>query len=185
MAPGRSLVGSAADAWVVGQHQSQPYEDSIMADTVNWISDELTVNTTLDLAGSVEQPKRLVFFYVNGFALPIAERNPNNTIFTGTTARLVKWFKEALPRSWEQLEAWDTKLRINLMEEEVEGFLEYPEITLIRFIDDMVTCQKANRQIREVAYGLPSFFVEEGLNMNYAMIRGRKVPIISLMHMGL
>ncbi|VFR11150.1 hypothetical protein SPFM7_00087 [Salmonella phage SPFM7] len=185
VAPGRSAVGSAADAWVVGQHQSQPYEDSIMADTVNWISDELTVNTTLDLAGSVEQPKRLVFFYVNGDALPIAERNPNNTIFTGTTALLVKWFKEALPRSWEQLEAWFTKLRINLMEEEVEGFLEYPRITLIRFIDDMVTCQKANRQEREVAYGLPSFFVEEGLNMNDAMIRGRKVPIISLMHMGL
>ncbi|VFR12017.1 hypothetical protein SPFM9_00088 [Salmonella phage SPFM9] len=143
MAPDTTLVGSAADAWVVGQHQSQLNGDSIMADTVNWISDELTVTTALDLAGSVEQPKRLVFFYEAWFALPIAERNPNNTIFTGKYPRLVKWFKEALPRSWEQLDRQDTKLRINLMEEEVEGFLDMNEITLIRFIDDMVTCQKA------------------------------------------
>ncbi|VFR14664.1 hypothetical protein SPFM20_00087 [Salmonella phage SPFM20] len=185
MAPGRSAELCAADAWVVGQHQSQPYEEIKMADTVNWISDELTVNTTLVGTGSVEQPKRLVFFYVNGDSITIAERNPNNTIFTGTTALDLEWFKEALPRSWEQLEAWFALLRINLMEEEVEGFLEYPRLVMIRFIDDMVTCQKANRQDTKLAYGLPSFFVEEGLNMNEITLRGRKVPIISLMHMGL
>ncbi|VFR13125.1 hypothetical protein SPFM12_00095 [Salmonella phage SPFM12] len=134
-----TLVGSAADAWVVGLVFFYVNGDSIMADTVNWISAIFTGTTALDLAGSVEQPKRCWEQLEAWFALPIAERNPNNIEGFLEYPRLVKWFKEALPRTCQKANRQDTKLRINLMEEEVEEGLNMNEITLIRFIDDMVT----------------------------------------------
>ncbi|VFR11725.1 hypothetical protein SPFM8_00093 [Salmonella phage SPFM8] len=185
VAPGRSAELFKFHAWVVGQHQSQPYEEIKTGYSVNWISDELTVNTTLVGSAAVEQPKRLVFFYVNGDSIMADKRNPNNTIFTGTTALDLAGSEEALPRSWEQLEAWFALPIADLMEEEVEGFLEYPRLVKWFIIDDMVTCQKANRQDTKLRIRLPSFFVEEGLNMNEITLIRCKVPIISLMHMGL
>ncbi|VFR10280.1 hypothetical protein SPFM1_00094 [Salmonella phage SPFM1] len=131
------------------------------------------------------QPKRLVFFYVNGDSIMADTVNPNNTIFTGTTALDLAGSVEALPRSWGQLEAWFALPIAERMEEEVEGFLEYPRLVKWFKEDDMVTCQKANRQDTKLRINLPSFFVEEGLNMNEITLIRFIVPIISLMHMGL